>query len=1254
MKQLLKNLVKSNIYHLLAALCLFGIAIFLNKYVISTTSARLYTNRIEHSIRQKEKDFRQTASDTTLLRSLIDGSYSEQTMLKLLEKNKGYGFFLLEKTGYGEPRIIYWNTQIASPPVDLMGESDVSRFVLLKNGYYVYTSKIVSINNRQYVAEALIPVMWKYFVQIENLKREFVDYPDADKRVELSFTPTAYPVKSSFGNTLFYLQKITLHDQQSSVWSIALVLVGVFLLFWFIHHNAQRITVKWGIWYGFAFLVVTIVMLRLATYYFPHLLELRQFELFDPSIYGSSFVLSSLGDLFINAVLLCWIALFLNRRMGDYPFEGFRQPYKNWLLLIVLLGIEVAMTLTFGRILQSLVADAQISFNVTNFFSLSVYSFIGFVILAILALAYFLLSQTFLMLVGKLARGRNYLIYIISATIGLLILTFTKNTSGVELSLYVLGWMLLFLWMMQQRIFSGINLRLNISEVLFWLFVFSFSIATVIIFENRKIEFEQRKRFAEKLALQADPTNERILSIALAYLDTDFLRRNFSRFKDHKTNLYLRDSIINKNFTAYLNKYDTKLYIFEGASNPTPLFNEDPVSFDTLNTIFGIQGKPTKLQDLRYFERSFDRVSYISMKEIRDSLQTIGYFFVLSEPKKYKGDALIPELFKETKELLPDYSPMYAYAIYNNLELIEYYNEYAFPTTIDPRDVPKEEFKRTKNNSYEVLWYKHSDSKIVMIAKKDNSFIEAITLFAYLFSTFLFLLAIYRVLVIIIRSRLQWTRMRQYLQPSIRGQIHSTIIVVSLLSFIIIGVTTILFFINRYDRNNREKIGRTIQILVNDLQNKIENHEVFNDGLPLFEEGVNGDVEKLMLEMSKIHGTDVNLYDPQGTLKVSSNPLIFSRGVLSEKMNPEAFYYLHNKHAIQSVTQEQMAKVKYASVYSPVRDDAGIVYAYLNVPSYTTQGELTQEISNFLVTIINLNAFIILVAGAIALFITNRITSTFTLIGQKMRDINLSTDNQEIAWNRNDEIGELVKEYNKMVLKLDKSAEALAKSEREGAWRQMARQVAHEIKNPLTPMKLSIQYLQKAINTNSPNVKEMTTNVARTLVEQIDHLSKIASDFSQFANIGNPRNEVFDLHELLYSLTSLYVATENLDFKWNPVPQRVMVFADKTQLNRLFTNLMQNAVEAAASKTTRFITIDEELNGEYITISIADNGEGIAEHTQSKIFAPNFTTKTSGTGLGLAMSKSIVENANGQIWFETEEGEGSTFFVKLPLLRATN
>jgi nitrogen fixation/metabolism regulation signal transduction histidine kinase len=288
------------------------------------------------------------------------------------------------------------------------------------------------------------------------------------------------------------------------------------------------------------------------------------------------------------------------------------------------------------------------------------------------------------------------------------------------------------------------------------------------------------------------------------------------------------------------------------------------------------------------------------------------------------------------------------------------------------------------------------------------------------------------------------------------------------------------------------------------------------------------------------------------------------------------------------------------------------------------------------------------VAGLIALFITNRITRSFSIISDKMKDVNLGKMNEEIEWNRDDEIGDLVKEYNKMVAKLEESAAALAKTEREEAWREMARQVAHEIKNPLTPMKLSIQYLQKAINNNQPNVKELSSSVANTLVEQIDHLSKIAADFSQFANISNTNIEEFDLHTVMRSLQELYSSDPNTEFIWRPLHRRIMVHADKTQMNRLFTNLFANAVEACTGPCR--IEVTEQMEENLIRVSIKDNGEGIPEEMQSRIFIPNFTTKSSGTGLGLAMCKGIVEQARGRIWFETKTGSGTTFHVELPVV----
>ena len=367
-------------------------------------------------------------------------------------------------------------------------------------------------------------------------------------------------------------------------------------------------------------------------------------------------------------------------------------------------------------------------------------------------------------------------------------------------------------------------------------------------------------------------------------------------------------------------------------------------------------------------------------------------------------------------------------------------------------------------------------------------------------------------------------------------------------------------------------------------------------------------------------------------------------------MDPIAYYHLQELKEIQFFKEEAIGSLNYLSNYVPVIDESGKEYAYLNIPYFTSQSKLRQEISNFLVAIINLNAFIFLIAGIVAFFITNRITRSFTFISNKMKEVNLGKVNAAIRWKRNDEIGELVKEYNKMVAKLDGSAAALAKSEREGAWREMARQVAHEIKNPLTPMKLSLQYLQRAIDNNADNINALSRNVATTLVEQIDHLSQIAGQFSQFANIGNPRNEIFNLNESMKMIIQLHSMEDNVVLDWTPVAEAVFVNADKTHINRLFTNLIQNAVQAVPDDRRAYIKVEEALLAGQILITIKDNGNGIPEAMRTKIFTPNFTTKTSGTGLGLAMCKGIIEQSNGEIWFETMVGQGTNFYVKLPIV----
>ncbi len=1233
-------------------LTLFAASYCIDFFLGSSTSARLLRNNIQAFLQHREEEFVHLSQDSRLLIRLSNRTYSREELESLVEKK----FTFLVYQADSAFTLKFWNNQRALPEDSLLKLPDGNYFCYLRNGQYEFVKRTVNTGGRHYLsAVALIPVRMQYYIAIDNLKPEFVDFPAAEERFRIALTKTIYPVQSRFGQTLFYLDPKPGAVSVGQNWlSVIFLLSGILLLLFVIQNIALWISDKFGSARGIVFLLGVLIPLRAIIYLFPSILHLRQYELFDPRIYAANFILSSLGDLLINALLLCWITLFVRRLTREYTLRQVRLVWRNWLIRFLVFTIVVCVTYVFAYIVQSLVADAKISFNVTNFFSLTVYSFVGFIVLASLALSYFFFTQIIVRLISPLSGEDSLIDYVMIAFVGLLVLTLIHSTAVVELDVFVLIWLLIYVWLMQRTLFSGLNARLNISEVLFWLFVFSVSISAVVIAENRKIELTQRRRTAERLSEQADPSSEKVLSIALTYFDNDFLYNNFNRFKDKDQNANLKDSVINRSFSTYRDRYDTKIYTY--GADEKPLFNDESVSYDTLNTIFKIQGKPTSVPDLKYYEKSFDKFTYLYKKTITDSSHLIiGYFFIISELKNYKGDdLLIPELFQQKKEYLPEYSPVYSYAIYNKNELISNYNNYSFPTHLSEDQIPKLDFIQRRNGSFDELWHRIDEDKIVVIAKKDNSAIEAITLFAYLFSAFLFLVAMFRIAAVMINSRLQWDRLKQYLQFNIRSQIHTTIIFISLFSFIVIGVATIIFFVNRYDRNNQEQLSRAKEIVTKEIQNILLRHVRFDDSTGNYNLGSKESLGKLIDNVAEIHGNDINLYDLDGNLIISSNPFVYNKGILSEKMHPLAFYNLHQLNSIEYFNKEQMGRISYLSIYCPVRNETGRAYAYLNIPSFRTQDELKQEISNFLVTIINLNAFIFLIAGTIAVFLTNRITSSFTLISEKMRQINLGKTNEEIEWKRDDEIGGLVKEYNKMVKKLEESATALAKSEREGAWREMARQVAHEIKNPLTPMKLSIQYLQKAVDNNSVNVKEMTASVAKTLVEQIDHLSKIASDFSQFANIGNPVNEVFDLHEMLYSLTSLYETTENMLFKWVPVHQRIMIFADKTQLNRLFTNLLQNALEACEGREKKVVSIFEELHGSQIIVKVTDNGEGIPLQTQPKIFMPNFTTKSSGTGLGLAMSKTIVEQARGKIWFETVVGEGSTFFVELPIIVREN
>jgi|GEM_PF-453834 len=404
--------------------------------------------------------------------------------------------------------------------------------------------------------------------------------------------------------------------------------------------------------------------------------------------------------------------------------------------------------------------------------------------------------------------------------------------------------------------------------------------------------------------------------------------------------------------------------------------------------------------------------------------------------------------------------------------------------------------------------------------------------------------------------------------------------------------------------------------------------------------------------VSEVHKLDVNIYDLDGNLMASSEEDIFKGGLVSNKMGIYAFQYLQHLGYARWDQDESIGNLEYTAAYQPLKDMDGKTLAYMGIPYYAQHRELRSEVTDFMGTLLNVYVFLLLIAGGLAIFIANSITKKLTELGNSLQRLRLG-GNEPIVWRRKDEIGDLVDAYNRAVRKIEESSLLLAQSERDGAWREMAKQVAHEIKNPLTPMKLSIQYLLHAYQSNPDpdSIGPLIKRVSGTLVEQIESLAQIATEFSNFAKMPKPENIQFSLNDLANSVHHLFRNERpDMDIKLELPKVDLEVYADRNHVTRVINNLLKNAIQAIPETRKGKIQILLYQEENKAILKVVDNGTGIPPEIQEKVFSPNFSTKNSGTGLGLAICKSIIEGFKGDIYFETEMDKGTTFYVIMPLM----
>lgn len=479
---------------------------------------------------------------------------------------------------------------------------------------------------------------------------------------------------------------------------------------------------------------------------------------------------------------------------------------------------------------------------------------------------------------------------------------------------------------------------------------------------------------------------------------------------------------------------------------------------------------------------------------------------------------------------------------------------------------------------------------------------------------------------------------------SLRTRIFLSMIMLIVMASILMASISIIQFKNEAKEYHQERLDRKENAIKEHI-----NYVLSTTTYPLTQANLALIFKDKIHELADIHNVDINIYSLKGKL-VKSSKATFS----IDKVAPPIPNYIIK--LVQSSVEKRYVDIKSnngirnRSSYSQIKDDKFKPLGILNIPYVEDDGYYEKELHQFLLRLSQVYSFMLLIAFGLAYFLSTYITKSLKTISDKINETSLNQKNEKIVIEANSkEINLLINAYNKMVDKLEESATKLAQSEREQAWREMAKQVAHEIKNPLTPMRLTVQSFQRKFDPSDPNLKQKLDDYSKTLIQQIDTMSAVASAFSNFASMPAQQNEnlnVVDVVELALDIFN----EEFIVFKSNK--KEIISKLDRTQLIRIITNLVKNAIQSIPDEQEiKEILVSVKEVKDNVIITVKDNGVGIEAENVNSIFEPKFTTKTSGMGLGLGIIKNIIENYKGTITFETKLGKGSTFIVSLPIVK---
>ena len=1162
-------------------------------------------------------------------------------------KNNKISFFVFKQDS-----LIFWSDNKVILPADFIRKCARSNFVLkLKSGWYGFHYR----KSGSFLFLGSYLIKNEYPFQNEYIKNGFSNRFNFPEIVGLTKEPGQYPIRSDDGAYLFSLnfcqdiQSTTavsyLHKDYEPQGTSPLLFFALFMLtalclmrFIFFFYTG----LNWFTNHKHLFIIVfftNVLILRVIQFYIRFPAELYNSELFGPSWYSSSVILPSLGDFTINSILVFVMALVFFKNCSFKPLTYRNRLQRRIIGNSFILFIFLFFFQTVGYLITDLVINSSLSLNLQNISGLTLESGYGLIIVSAILFSFWLISARVFNDIFPVTEQKNSLMLSVAIAIVL-------NGLFFWVFKWKMNYMVILFFIIYFAVFWYIKTRkqmlFSVQTLLFFL-CFNAVFATFILnLANQQKEKEKLNLLAVTLATRRNPVTEVLYEQLERKLQGDsILKRNFQplvygiRLSPDSLIAYLKRQY----FKDYWQKYTIQITLCDAMKD---LRIQPQGYLINCNTYFsGViknYGEETILPNLIFLDYGFGKDYYLAiLTESNFGITGTGQqtiFIELNQKNDYPDPGYPGLLMDNTRMDLPSLSD-YSYGLFQNGRLVHAVGDYNYNIKLDQYKTFSKIIPSFSEDQMTHYQYHVNNTTMLLISKKEDIFLTQITPFSYLFILF-------ALLSLLVTGILNFSKKLNFAPYNLRNRLQISLIGILIVALFAIGIVQIINIIDISSKKNTDNLREKAYSVMVEVQHKYNAAREIRDI-------AKNELEDFLIKLSNVFFTDINFYDIHGGLISSSRPQIFEEGLVSERMNPEAYKKLIIDNKSSVIQHESIGSMIFSSAYLPFYNEQNNLLGYVNLPYFSRQDELKKEISSFLVTFINIYILLILFGVLISVLISNYITAPLALLAEKISRLRLGRINEKIFWNQRDEIGQLVTEYNRMVDELGRSAEIFAQSERENAWREMAKQVAHEIKNPLTPMKLGAQYLQKAWNDKAPDWDQRLARFTAILVEQIDTLSAIASDFSNFAKMPAVVAEQVDLEEVVGFVLFLYQDTSAIGYEFQPGADIPTVLADRSQLIRVFTNLLNNAVQAIGDRKEGMIRIQLSKEKQYVIVEISDNGEGISVSGAEKIFQPDFTTKTGGMGLGLAIVKGIVEGMNGEISFTSEEQKGTTFIIKIPV-----